>query len=554
MAVIAPQTDLYLIKSPLEMDEVNQLTFSNANAQYNYFASLPKISVDDFTYQRKDSTIRYGGNFDELIGYNYCMYRNDAFSNKWFYAYITGMEYLNDSVTAITIKTDVFQTWQFQLNYKPVFVEREHVNNDTAGIHTVPENLELGEYEIVDLRNSPLFESGEATADWIPCFCVTKFPDDVNNLGSDGNVQNSNGLIGGVMTSLHFFATHTIEAGIKVIEAYNREGHGTTSDAIVNIYMIPRCCVNDPPSGNTSLLGYALYGIKNFFTSDSFILQQPQVLAENYQPVNKKLLTYPFSYFYVSNNAGQNITYHYEDFPIDTIDGNTARTIMYKKSIVPSASLSAKLYFINYKGFNEGSGYGSKLYEYGISYGKVPICAWTTDYYTNWLTQNAVNTNVSLATGVASGLLGIATSAATGNIAGAVGGLIGVGSSIGNTLGAIQRAETTPPQANGDINTGDFGYAFLRNSISFYQMSIRPEMARIIDQYFSAYGYKVNLIKLPNITGRRNWNYVKTVGCYIDGDVPQADLEEIKNMFNNGVTFWHNPATFADYSQNNDII
>ena len=52
----------------------------------------------------------------------------------------------------------------------------------------------------------------------------------------------------------------------------------------------------------------------------------------------------------------------------------------------------------------------------------------------------------------------------------------------------------------------------------------------------------------------RNWNFVKTIGCYIEADIPQDDLQEIKSMFDKGVTFWHNPATFADYSQNNDIL
>ena len=85
-------------------------------------------------------------------------------------------------------------------------------------------------------------------------------------------------------------------------------------------------------------------------------------------------------------------------------------------------------------------------------------------------------------------------------------------------------------------------------------MSIKAEYARCIDEFFSQFGYKCNRVKVPNITGRRNWNYVKTVGCYIDGDIPQADMEELKNMFDRGITFWHNPATFADYSQNNDII
>ena len=85
-------------------------------------------------------------------------------------------------------------------------------------------------------------------------------------------------------------------------------------------------------------------------------------------------------------------------------------------------------------------------------------------------------------------------------------------------------------------------------------MSIRQEYAKIIDDYFSAYGYKVNSVKTPNITGRRNWNYVKTVGCYIEADIPQDDLQEIKTLFDKGITLWHNPATFADYSQTNDII
>ena len=69
MAVITPSTDLILLKVPLEMDEVNQLTFANKTAQYNYFNSLPKLAVDDFTYQRKDGTVRFGANFDDVMTY-----------------------------------------------------------------------------------------------------------------------------------------------------------------------------------------------------------------------------------------------------------------------------------------------------------------------------------------------------------------------------------------------------------------------------------------------------------------------------------------------------
>jgi hypothetical protein len=85
-------------------------------------------------------------------------------------------------------------------------------------------------------------------------------------------------------------------------------------------------------------------------------------------------------------------------------------------------------------------------------------------------------------------------------------------------------------------------------------MSIRREYAIKIDRIFDSIGYKTNEMKIPNITGRRNWNYVETQSVAILGSIPQNDLQRIKDMFNSGITFWHNPTTFLDYSQNNDII
>lgn len=559
MAVITPQTDVYLLKVPLEIDEINQLTFTNSTYQYNYFNSLPKLAVDNFTYQRKDGTIRYGANFDDIIGYNYVMYRNDAYSNKWFYAFITGMQYLNDNVTAISIKTDPWQTWCFDLAFKPVFVEREHVNDDTVGVNTVPEDLELGEYEIVDIKNSPMYESSgnDHTNDFVPCFCVTKIAND------DNAMEGENNEIGNVFTSLHFFAVSNFSDAKQVIKVYEKRS-GVSADDIVNIYMIPRNCVNfiNNPSSVVALdgltpIGCYIYPLYTSLTEGAYQLQAPDKLAGNYSPVNNKLLSYPFSYFYVTNKCGEEVVYRYEDFPIETIGSYTRRTMTYKKAFVPSTSVSAKLYFTKYKDWNEengGGGYGSRMYNYGINYAKVPVCAWTTDYYTNWLTQNGVNVFNDVATGLTGGAIQVGSGVSTANPAGVAGGLLSMVSSVTGTAGRLQQASMTPWQAKGDINTGDLMYAYTRNSISFYFMSVRPEIARICDSYFSMFGYKVNRVKIPNVNGRRNWNFVKTVGCYIDGDVPQDDMQEIKSMFDKGVTFWHNPSTFMDYSQNNDIV
>ena len=75
MSAITPQTELRLIKCPIESDNRNQLTFASKTAQYNYFNSLPHLTVDNFTYQRKDNVIRYPAHFDTLHNYKLIYYQ-----------------------------------------------------------------------------------------------------------------------------------------------------------------------------------------------------------------------------------------------------------------------------------------------------------------------------------------------------------------------------------------------------------------------------------------------------------------------------------------------
>ena len=581
---IEPQTVIYLCKTPLENDYQNQLTFANANAQQAYFSSNGVLfrtfgsgTGNGYTYVRKDSKIILDCKIDDVIGCNYLYYRNVGFSTKYYYCFITKMEYISEDSTAVYIETDVYQTYMFDISFHPCFVEREHVADDTAGLHTVPESIEYGEYQIADLRYSSLWENPQGTTStpWLPCFCVTKFPNSFGNLTSDGKIQGDLGYIGEVFTSMKFFTVGTLQQAEWVIKCYDNDTQ-TTTDAIKNVFMIPRCCVNEVSSSTASYMDYngvhyPLYPIYNYYESDEFNIQQPNVLAGNYQPKNAKLFCYPYSYFYATNNAGEEVTFRWEDFPIETIGSGTsaytARTARYQKNIVPSCGLSAKLFFLNYKGYDSRSGlqpsqgtpYTKKLYSYGINFGKVPVCAWTTDYYTNWLTQNGVNVGMQA-------LTGITTSAVTGAMAGSaipvlgtvggafMGGLIGLLQQTTQATGQLTKAETTPPQAHGDINTGDASFAFKRNIINFYFMTIRPEMAAIVDNYFSTFGYKVNVVKTPQFNSRPNWNYIKTIGCNVEGNIPQEDLRTIRSMFDNGVTMWHNASTMYDYSQSNSVV
>ena len=555
--MITPNTDVYLLKCPLEISNEHQLTFATSTAQHTYFNGLTKLEVGtNFTYQRKDNVIRVPMKYDDIIEYNYVMYRNDTYSSKWFYAFIDSMEYVNDGMTAVHIKTDVFQTWQFQLSYKPCFVEREHVNDDTIGKNTIPEGLELGEYEIINHTNIKMYDHSGTGDAWVPCFCVTTLPEGCEN-AVDGRVKGDTTVMGGVFNALKYFATYTLAAGIKIIEAY--ESGSVNTDAIVNVYMVPRICVDDSSNLPTTWHGYPMYPLKDLTKSADATIQQRAALAESYTPVNKKLYTYPYSYVYMSNNAGTDITLKWEDFPLQNVSGTTMPTITYYNAYLPSASISAKLVFKKYKTYDASTSDDNQMLNYGITYGKVPVCAWTTDYYTNWLTQNGVNVQASwgkAALGLAAGLAGIALAPFTGGSSAAIGigTAVSTASSVMGTMAEVERAKSIPDQAHGSTNTGDLLFAMKRNAISCYSMSIRKEYAQCIDSYFSTFGYKVNKVKTPNVTGRTNWNYVKTVGSYAEGNIPQDDLAEINRLFDKGITFWHTTSHFLDYTQTNNIV
>lgn len=534
MPVITPQTDVYILKVPLEMDNLNQLTFASKQAQYNYFNSLPKLAVDNFTYQRKDGVIRYEAKFDDLLPYNYVMYRNDAYSDKWFYAFITGIEYLNDNVTAVAIKTDVFQTWQFDLNYKRTFVEREHVNDDTVGANTIDEGLELGEYVINTSQTlKPYLTVRDEENNLIqglkfPVFFQVSELCSGISLGYTAWNQSYNGLFSG----LFYFAVTSYYDARRIIKRYDDDGIG---DSIIAIFQAPQEFLNGAKVFGE--LGYNIYIPQNAGRPTTLIdpttIARPSTL-NGYTPKNNKMFCYPFSYLYLTNNTGIDTTFRYEDF------NNATPKFMMAGAL--GQGCSVKLCPVSYKKYINDT----EVFEYGVAGAKYPVCAWSSDYYTNWVTQNAVNVGIS----TASGLLSAGVNASYGN-------MVGAGSSLLSTIGGVvaerYQAKIHPDQAKGNQGSSDLLMGW-EKYFTADCMSVRAEVARVIDDFFTMFGYKVNRVKIPNITGRRNWNYVKTVGCYIGGNVPQGDLQEIKEMFNNGVTLWHNPQTFADYSQNNDII
>lgn len=536
---VTPQGEVHLIQTPLINDYKNSFDFrGNSASQRSYFNSLAISSgksYNEYTYIKKDNVIRVDDNIDNLINYNYLFYTNVGFTTKTYYCFITRMEYLNENCTAVYFETDFLQTYLFDFTLKQSFVEREHVADDTVGLHTQPEGLELGEYVGIQAPNTYL----DNPDDFVICMAVSDFPSGVDTF-PDTKLYNR------LYSGLYYLIFEEPDDCTKAIEKYTTDNK---VEAIYSIFMIPSLSVNfnsvdtmwniDGEYINVTYLGMKSDLEAGNDTIETILLEKPTTLAGNYTPKNNKLLTYPFSFLNVTNNSGTTIPFHYEDFTYASEEIPNKTFIYFQIYGVVTPSMNMKLVPLNYKNINVA-------YNYGINLGKLPICSWVSDTYLNWLTQNGLNNAIDIGVGVVSSV----ASLATGNIGGAVSGATGVY----NAIHEKYLAATSPDQAKGNVNNGDLNYSMANEGgITLYYMSIKPEYAEIIDGYFNRYGYQINEFKVPEYSCRHYWNYVKTIECELEGNIPQEALDTIKNIFNSGITFWHDTDKMNDYSYDNDL-
>ena len=559
--VIVPNSKLYLLKSPLKLDNNNQITFATATDQYNYFISLPKIYYENVTYIRKDNVLRFPTfppapattspettpstssslviTYEDLLTYNYVMYQNTAYKDKWFYANITDVVYQNDGMTEMTIETDAFQTWQFDLVYKTSFIEREHVSDDTVGSHTIPENLETGDYVCNAVQN--MWSQGKE------CYVAamtTVIPDGLS-------VNTFHTRYGGVFTGGTIIVFEDYLSACNFTRAYDLVDK---AEAITAMFMIPKSLCGTISSWTTCGMTEGSHTI-NFscavpaYTDSETLLNTANVPLGNslngYTPKNNKLFTYPYNYFYISNTVGSDVEFHYEDFVSNSPSFKTIGCMAIGGSIrcVP----------INYKKLSD-TATSYNHFNAGIQGAKYPVCGWTNDAFTNWLTEQSVNNSIGIGAGIVGIGLGAALIATGAGAAAGVGLIAGGIGSVVHTMQAVHEHSMIPPQAKGNTNTGDVAYASGSFEFPCYKMSIRYEYAKIIDDFFSMYGYKVNSLKTPNIHKRRYWDYVKTTSINLEGDIPENDMIQIRTLFDNGCTFWHDTTKFLDYSQTNSIL
>ena len=532
---------VYLLDTPLKNDYKDTFYFTSKSAQETYFQGRVKHTFNNVSYLRKEQVIKLNAQYDTISTCNYLMYQNTAYSNKWIYCFIKSMKYISDGVTEIEIETDVIQTYLFDYEVHRSFVEREHVSDDTIGKNTVPENLETGEYTIKDS-----YVYSELT-DTCPVLAMTYDPINDKNAWGSFNSNKYEGL-GYYIFKGTLSESYNGADQVTVIKALlDKLADAGKGDSIVSMFMAPRKMVGWDEEGawsimkDTALTGTCRDASSNVpsyepYSFTDFTVDKPTDI-NGYTPKNNKLFTFPYNYLHLSNNNGGNVVYHYEDF---------SNKPTFKVKGVLTTSCSIRAIPSNYKNLSEN-------FNEGLSAGKFPVCAWLNDVYTNWLTQNGINIGLQA---VSSGMQIIGGAALLMTGGGAMAGasaMLSGSMGIASTLGSVYSHSLIPPQAEGNINSGDISFSANKNTFEAFRIQIKSEYAKIIDDYFDMFGYKVNDVKVPNKNHRSQHWYTKTIDVNITGEIPGTDLQKIKDCYNQGISFWKNPANIYRYDLANGI-
>lgn len=504
---ITPSNIVRVLRNvPLDGSYKDTLTFSSVSAQSSYFIGKTKQAFTDFTPVRMQNAIRFPVNAQTFYDCNYIMFQNANFGNKWFYAFITSVDYININMCQVRFDLDIMQTWYFDYTLKPSFVEREHVNDDTIGANLVPENVELGEY---------VFEGLNVTNELSNCgvlVCATESPTTEN----EATPGNYNGVFSGVG---YYFTDSLITAGNVLTDV-------AKPDSILSVTMFPKAFVDydtsvaggfGPVTKNT--------GLKNI----TFTANKNTTNIGGYTPKNKKLFTYPYNFLYCTNFNGNSANFRYEYFTTANCD--------FRISVDVTPNPTAFCVPLAYKGI-------SVNYNEKITLNGWPQCAWASDVFKAYLAQNATSTAVN----VMSSAIGMGMTFATGGAAAAVASA----TTMAGTVAKLADLSALPPQAHG-TPTSNTNLAAGTLEFGFSQCHCDEEFLKIIDDYFNVRGYAVHEVKIPNRTGRQSWNYVKTIDCKATGSIPFDDLAKIRSIYDSGITFWHGDYV-GDYSRSNNII
>lgn len=507
---ISPNTTVDICRGvPIPQNYEHVLSFSSEAATYAAFTTFIKYQQQKCTPVRLPSAIRVPFGINNLTDCNYIIFSNYNSGENRIYAFITDITYVNQNCSDIHYQIDVWTTNYSKMNFGRCFVEREHVIDDSYGLHTIPEGLETGDFVSNDLKS-------------------LKY--DVNYTCILYSPPSSDEVKGYIINNIY--------TGLKA-KVIKSKAEGLIEDALKE-------CTQDwqYPERVVAIFHYPSFmGDLSNPTVGSLLsdILKPSNL-NGYIPKNNKCFTGEFCFLLADDMNGNTSVYQFEN--ADTEGHNI--TFRMCGTFITMPVLNT--YPLNYKGM-------SNCFMEGITTTNFPNCAWVSEAFAQWWAQNKASMTAqsigSALNVVTAGLLGAASGGTAGAAMGIASSSVSAIHTVLNQTAQKYTKSQQPAQIHGQTQLDSLNVADGRLFVNFYTMSVKNEVARQIDSFFEVFGYRINELKIPNITGRPYWNYVKTANAVVSGNLYMNTTSEIENILNNGVTIWHNINNIGNYSLNN---
>lgn len=373
MPYIAPNTKLYILKGvPLDNTYEHTVYYANATAQLNAFLAYKKYELEKLSYQRTGAGLmRVQLTYEQMYDCNYMIFQNTSYGNKWWYAFITGVAYVNNSTCEISYEIDVMQTWCYDYTFMQSFVDREHVDPSTESFsnyrnYIQPEGLETGsEPKIINQSKC----GGQIQGILLQATTGPEGQSVALNMGNTVNCD-MNALYTivfkvGLYTPGNGFENETqTKYFVDTVNKYINNGFGE------NLVSIQAC-----PSGEYSW-GSDTYNISSILNSSSPVI-------DDYHIKNPKLLCYPYRYFVVSNMEGGTLIIKPELLLSDVVE----LKVYSVAEPSPVATLFVKNYNYNISETDVYSEIRASAFN-SLTISDYPVFSVANDSYKAWWAQN----------------------------------------------------------------------------------------------------------------------------------------------------------------------
>lgn len=555
--LIGPSTTVRVCQSiPLDNTYTDTILFTSKTAQESYFASKTKKTYSGLTYQRLASNSSTWAIFledvaDYFYDCNYLCFQNGGFGNKWLYAFISDILYINENCTAITFEIDVMQTWLFDFEIKKSFIERMHVSDDTISRNVVEEDLNfMQRYEYYKIEPSGLFggTSSDLSKDYSSVVLISTSEDcDQDDEVREGEmIQNTYQGLKYIAFPIYQNPSACLKALNEWLKKMNESGK---AGAINSISMVPATGLSMVPEDGWKCKAEVIEGV---IREQTYEINYTN-LDDDYVPKNNKLFCWPYHFFTITTMDGQSYDFKYEDIiESDPIPGNAEMKFSFKFSFGPNPTY---FMFPQYYMKHENN------IDYGVKLTGFPQCNWNFGVWENYYAQQDMNITLSMiASALGAGSAGAGTAAqgltskAGAGVSTAVGmlqaGISAVQAGL-STFGGLSVVKSQPDQSRGANNVGGVNYNL--ETMDFWIIHKRLHWGYVvkIDDYFTKFGYRVNSTGVPNLHTRKYWNYLKLDQPSVTGNMPVGDMCMIKQILTNGITFWHT-TDVGNYDLNNN--